>query len=187
MHFSAQAIATFGLVCCLGVFTCGVELGCVSNVRQGSEQRASGTLRGVSGLGYSQGTLAGCRNDPWLCAGYDSESAWRQAIDAARAAKQLVDVLDPAQAEADADSQTYEPGFLCGQLGIFCASNWALEQARHDEQRARLEGSPKDLCQILSEMLEDAKRRSDVDSIRDIVQAEKFSGCRNKQKRKSHY
>ena len=56
--------------------------------------------------------------------------------------------------------------------------NWATELAKSVAQQ---DGS--DPCSVLSNMLSKAKIAGDSQQARDIVQAEKFMGCRNKQKR----
>jgi hypothetical protein len=132
-----------------------------------------------------QGTLVACRNHPWLCAGYDSEEAWRRSLEAARLAETLSDVMECVRAEAD--EQPYEPSLLCGRFGVYCETNWALEEAKRKVQELRLAGNPKDVCQVLAEMLAEASRADDKKKVKDIIRAEKFAGCRNKQKRDSHY
>jgi RHS repeat-associated protein len=134
-----------------------------------------------------QGTLAGCRNQPWVCSGYSSEEAWQRAMDALEAAQIAAELAACADAELEADAEPFEPGFLCGNFGIFCASNWALEEAKRKAQESMLAGNPQDVCAILREMLKEAKKKRDAQEVRDIVQAEKYAGCRNKQKRESHY
>jgi RHS repeat-associated protein len=93
-----------------------------------------------------QGTAAACRRHPWLCAGFESEEAWRRALEAARVAQALEEC---AKAEQEADAEPYEVGLVCGRLGILCAANWVLDEARRKEQECRLAGSPK-ICEILA-------------------------------------
>ncbi|MFY0522224.1 hypothetical protein ACN28I_03095 [Archangium gephyra] len=120
-----------------------------------------------------------------MCAGYESEEAWRRALKAARLAKELSDAVEGAPAEAD--EQPDELGLLCGRLGVYCETNWALEEAKRKAHESGVAGNPKDVCQVLTEMLVEAQRSGDKQKVRDVEKAEKYGGCRNKQKRKSHY
>ena len=43
---------------------------------------------------FAQGTAQACTRHPWLCAGYDSQDAWRRALEAARAADTLLDAAE---------------------------------------------------------------------------------------------
>lgn len=54
-----------------------------------------------------QGTAQACARHPWLCAGYDSEEAWRRALDAARAADALLDSSKEESAIPDGSTSVF--------------------------------------------------------------------------------
>jgi len=57
---------------------------------------------------------------------------------------------------------------------------WVTEKAKADSRR-----TGKDICDILDEMLKQSKCEKDNKLTQDIIKAQKFLGCRNKQKRSS--
>lgn len=58
-----------------------------------------GRTQNESRLILRQGTTQACARHPWLCAGYDSQEAWRRALEAARAAEAADALLDAAVEE----------------------------------------------------------------------------------------
>ena len=53
------------------------------------------------------------------------------------------------------------------------------------EVRKRCKVSREDPCEVLAEMLEEAKQANDSERIAKIKEAQKFMGCRNVRKRES--
>lgn len=53
------------------------------------------------------------------------------------------------------------------------------------EVKRRCSQSGEDPCEVLAEMLREAKAAGDADLIRKVKEAQKFMGCRNTRKRES--
>jgi hypothetical protein len=53
------------------------------------------------------------------------------------------------------------------------------------EAKRRAKDEKRDVCTILTEMLDAARAQGDVDRIRKVVRAQKYLGCRNVRKRRS--
>jgi RHS repeat-associated protein len=60
--------------------------------------------------------------------------------------------------------------------------NWATEAAKSTGQ---IKGM--DPCDVIAEWLEEAKAAGDKKTVQDLIEAEKFMDCRNKNKRKNKY
>ena len=52
-----------------------------------------------------------------------------------------------------------------------------------DAARREAAKSGRNVCDILAEWLQEAKRAGDTEAVRKIVAAQKYLGCRNKRKR----
>ena len=53
-----------------------------------------------------------------------------------------------------------------------------------DEAKQRAWAENRDICAVLSTMLDEAKAEGDTERIRKIVRAQKYAGCRNIRKRR---
>lgn len=53
-----------------------------------------------------------------------------------------------------------------------------------DEAQRKAASTNKTVCEVLAEMLADARAAGDTDRIRKIIRAQKYLGCRNIRKRR---
>ncbi|WP_147332827.1 hypothetical protein [Archangium gephyra] len=92
-----------------------------------------GTVQKESRLVLRQGTAQACARHPWLCAGYDSQDAWRRALEAARTAEAAQALLNPS---------VEEPGLLDQSITVFASTDAEETIKRLDEHIHKVE----DVC-----------------------------------------